>query len=116
MYLRLPQFEILMDMARNDPDALEQLRRRLCTQIIEQAAPARRARLRGLQFQVDMERRRARTPLGALIRISAMMHASLHQLSVAFNAPKPYPQRTHARVLHYAPARERAHPRHLSGP
>ena len=110
MYLRLPEFEILMDMARNDPDGLEELRRRLCAQIIEQASPARRPRLRGLQFQVDMERRRSSTPLGALIRISAMMHASLRQLSVAFNAPTPHPERPPARVLHYA--HERAHPRH----
>ena len=88
MYLRLPEFEVLADMARNDPDGLEELRRRLCDRIIEEAAPARRPRLRGLQFQVDMERRRAGTHLGALIRISAMMHASLHQLSLAFDAPQ----------------------------
>jgi hypothetical protein len=107
MYLRLPEFEVLVDMARNDPDGLEALRRRLCNRVIEQAAPAQRRRLRGLQFQVDMERRRAGTPLGALIRIYAMMHVSLAQLALALNAPTPYVRRqatrgstpTTARVL-----------------
>ncbi len=101
MYLRLPEFEVLVDMARNDPNGLEDLRRRLCNQIIEQAAPAKRRRLRGLQFQVDMERRRAGTPLAALIRISAMMHSSLHQLALAFDAPAPHLQGPRAPVLRY---------------
>ena len=101
MYLRLPEFEVLVEMARNDPDSLEELRRRLCNQIIEKAAPARRPRLRGLQFQVDMERQRAGTPLAALIRISAMMHTSLGQLALAFNAPAPYLPRHRGRVLRY---------------
>lgn len=101
MYLRLPEFEVLVDMARNDPDGLEHLRRRLCNQIIDQARPCQRRRLRGLQFQVDMERRRASTPLAALIRISAMMHASLRQLALAFNAQAPHLQRPRAQVMRF---------------
>lgn len=81
MSTRLPAFEVLLDLARNDPEGLEALRQSLTASVIE-AAPteANRRRLRGLQFQVDMERERARTPLAATIRISELMCQSLAEL------------------------------------
>jgi hypothetical protein len=84
---RLPAFEVLVDMARNDPQGLETLRRSLTNAVIDAAGSDNaRRRLRGLQFRVDMERRRAGTPLAATIRISEMMCrslASLHRSLVA---------------------------------
>src|SRR5690606_39594129 len=50
--------------------------------------PTRRSsdlKLRGLQFRVDMERRRAKSPMAACIAISAMMHDSFDQLRQALN-------------------------------
>ena len=41
--------------------------------VIEQAPPEHRARLRQLQFRIDLERRRAKTPLGATVRLQSMM-------------------------------------------
>ncbi len=81
MKSRLPAFDVLVDMARNDPQGLETLRRSLTDAVIAAASnETTRRRLRGLQFRVDMERRRATTPLAAAIRISEMMCRSLADL------------------------------------
>jgi hypothetical protein len=81
MKARLPGFETLVDMARNDPEGLETLRRSLTDAVIAAASSENtKRRLQGLQFRVDMERRRAGTPLAATIRISEMMCRSLADL------------------------------------
>jgi hypothetical protein len=68
-------------MARNDPNGLETLRRSLTDSVIAAASSDHtRRRLQGLQFRVDMERRRAGNPLAATIRISEMMCRSLAEL------------------------------------
>jgi len=68
-------------MARNDPKGLETLRRSLTDAVIAAASSENtKRRLQGLQFRVDMERRRAGTPLAATIRISEMMCRSLAEL------------------------------------
>lgn len=85
---RLPAFEVLVDMARNDPQGLETLRRSLTDAVIAAASnEITRKRLQGLQFRVDMERRRATTPLAATIRISEMMCRSLADLHRSMVAP-----------------------------
>lgn len=85
---RLPAFEVLVDMARNDPQGLETLRRSLTDAVIAAASnETTRKRLQGLQFRVDMERRRATTPLAATIRISEMMCRSLADLHRSMVAP-----------------------------
>ena len=81
MKAELPAFEILLNMARNEPEALETLRRSLTGAVIDGASnDATRRRLEGLQFRVDLERRRATNPLAATIRISEMMCRSLADL------------------------------------
>lgn len=42
-------------------------------------------KLRGLQFHIDMEIRRSKTPMAACIKISEMMHGSLSKLRSALN-------------------------------
>jgi hypothetical protein len=86
---RLPAFEVLVNMARNDPQGLETLRRSLTDAVIAAASnDTTRKRLQGLQFRVDMERRRAGTPLAAAIRISEMMCRSLADLHRSMVAPE----------------------------
>ena len=88
MTTRLPAFTVLVDMARNDPDGLETLRRSLTNAVIATAASERaKRRLQGLQFRVDLERRRAGTPLAATIRISEMMCHSLRDLHASMVTP-----------------------------
>ena len=88
MKARLPAFEVLVDMARNDPEGLETLRRSLTNAVIAGASSdTTRRRLQGLQFRVDLERRRASTPLAAAIRISEMMCHSLASLHASMVLP-----------------------------
>ncbi len=106
---RLPAFDVLVDMARNDPQGLETLRRSLTDAVIAAASnDVTRRRLQGLQFRVDMERRRAHTPLAATIRISEMMCKSLADLQrsmVAVTDPPEDRERAAPRapVLPFAP-------------
>jgi len=66
-------FDAWMAMAKDDPDAFEAMRRAAIEEVIEKAPEASRGRLRSLQWRIDQERRLARTPLKACIRISNMM-------------------------------------------
>ena len=85
---KLPAFDVLVDMARNDPQKLENLRLRLTRSVIEGAATEqKRKRLEGLQFRVDLERKRARSPLAAAIKISEMMCHSLADLHRSMVTP-----------------------------
>lgn len=81
----LPDFDTLVHLAKTNPDELEQLRIRLCNDLIERAPEASRRRLRGIQFQIDMERRKADNPMAACIRISQMMHDSFERMRLTLN-------------------------------
>lgn len=85
MHYELPSFDALRELSQKDPDALERLRIQLCDQIIQDAPPAYRRKLRGLQFRIDMERRRAKSPMAACIAISGMMHDTFDKLRQALN-------------------------------
>jgi hypothetical protein len=79
----LPSFDELLKLAQQDPDKLESLRQSCVDDIIDSAPEHFQRRLRGLQFQIDMEREKASNPVSSCIRISQMMHeglANLHQV------------------------------------
>jgi hypothetical protein len=84
----LPNFDELANLARQDPRALADLGRRLTNDVIRSARSAQSARrLRGLQFRIDLERKRAPDSLAACVRISQLMHESLAELNRAFIDP-----------------------------
>lgn len=66
-------FDALSAMARNDPQGFEAMRLAAIEAVIESAPEANRERLRRLQWRIDQERRLARTPMAACVRISRMM-------------------------------------------
>ncbi len=66
-------FDEWADLANNNPDEFEQRRQNCIEQFIDGVPISRQRRLRGLQFRIDMERKKARTPLGACIKLSSMM-------------------------------------------
>ena len=66
-------FDAWSAMARNDPEAFESMRLAAIEAAIASAPAAKRERLRRLQWRIDQERRRSRTPLAACLRISRMM-------------------------------------------
>lgn len=83
--MEMPPFEDLVHLANNNPEALEDLRHALIEDTIAQAPDHYHRRLRGLQFQIDMERRKATNPMSACIRISQMMHEHLLKLKDALH-------------------------------
>ena len=82
----LPEFEELAALAQNNPEALEALRKEHSDALIDSAPDKFKRRLRGLQFQIDMEIRKAPNPMASCIRISQMMHESFGELRTALNS------------------------------
>lgn len=80
MASQLPSFDVLMDLAQNNPEALEAIRQQMSEEIIQDASPGLRHKLEGINFKVNMERQRAKTPLQSCIRITALMHDSFEQM------------------------------------
>jgi hypothetical protein len=97
-------------LAREDPAQFERRRHETIEAVIAQAPEALQPRLRGLQFRIDLERTRAKTPLGAAIRLHSMMWDEFQALRDALNrlaqidlrAP-PHPERAPARVIPFRP-------------
>jgi predicted chitinase len=90
----LPSFEDMVKMAQENPDALENLRQEMCEEVIQSAPETSQRKLRGLQFKIDMERRRAKTPMASCIRLSQMMHESFADLREALNDMQGTPTKT----------------------
>ncbi|WP_394389420.1 DUF3135 domain-containing protein [Shewanella woodyi] len=80
-----PDFDTLMEMAKNQPEKLENIFRDEVNSVIESASEEHHHRLRGLQFQADAQRILAKNPMDACIRISQMMHRSLGDLHTTLN-------------------------------
>jgi Protein of unknown function (DUF3135) len=70
-------FDAWMTLARADPEEFERRRRAAIERAISRASLRSQPRLRGLQWRIDMERERARTPMAACIRLSSMMWDSV---------------------------------------
>lgn len=70
-------FDTWSAMARDDPQAFEAMRLAAIEAVIEGAPEANRKRLRCLQWRIDQERRLARSPMAACLRISRMMWRSV---------------------------------------
>jgi hypothetical protein len=81
----IPEFDQLKEMAQKNPEQLEALRLQLIEETISLADERTQRKLRGLQFHIDMEVRRAKSPIAACVKISEMMHQSLNQLRSMLN-------------------------------
>ena len=81
--MQLPDFDTLKHLAADNPDAFEALRQQHIDALIASAPATMQQRLRGLQFQIDAQRRLAKNPMGSCIRISRMMHDSFARLREA---------------------------------
>ncbi len=66
-------FEELAQLAQTDPEAFETRRQALIEEAISQAPEERQERLRRFQWRIDMERKRAKTPLAACLRLNDML-------------------------------------------
>lgn len=78
-------FDQMKTLAESDPTALEDARKSAIESLIDSAPEKYRRRLRGLQFQIDMAREKAKTPMASCIAISNMMHDSFDDLKHSLN-------------------------------
>ena len=111
-------FDDWSQLAKADPSAFEARRLALIEEFLLQFPQPDQQRLRGLQFRIDMVRRRARTPMGACLKISSMMWESLlgsHGLKTALDGllcdpvrPVPAPSRNLAAPARVIPFRKPA--------
>ncbi len=62
-----------VDLAAKDQTTFEDLRQAALDDFIESVPQENRERLRRLQWRIDQERRLARTPMNACMRLSRMM-------------------------------------------
>jgi len=85
----------LAELAKNSPEELERLRLKEVEDLISRAPEHLRARLRGLQFQIDCKRQLHKNPLGACIEISRMMLDSLQNLNLAVRGELKSPRISH---------------------
>ena len=66
-------FEECVRLAKKDPDAFENYRIEMIKQVIDRARPECQQRMKGLQFQIDMERRKTGTPMASCLRLNEIM-------------------------------------------
>lgn len=83
----LPDFDTLLAMHQEDPDALDQLRQKLTAELVDSAPDDARRRLEGLQFRINMELRRAGNPTARFLKLSGMMHKSFSDLRYCLSHP-----------------------------
>lgn len=76
-------FDEWATLARTAPDEFEQRRRAVIESLISSSNNVRR--LRGLQWRIDLERKRAHTPLQSCVRLSSLMWDSFMELNDALN-------------------------------
>ncbi|WP_075185616.1 DUF3135 domain-containing protein [Teredinibacter haidensis] len=80
-----PDINQLLRMAKDSPEELETFRLRQIEALITATPKDMQRRLRGLQFQIDCQRKLHKSSMGACIAISRMMHESVNQLSYYLN-------------------------------
>ncbi|GAB6043422.1 DUF3135 domain-containing protein [Endothiovibrio diazotrophicus] len=69
----IEHFDWWMRLAAEQPERFDEAWRELVRGMIEGAPSRCRRGLEGTQFRADMERRRARSPMGACVRLSRLM-------------------------------------------
>lgn len=78
-------FDAWVKLARENPEEFERQRQATLRASIESAPAEHRKRLEGLQFQIDMERQRSGSALGACIKLNSMMWAGFFRLRKELN-------------------------------
>jgi len=81
-------FDDFAHLAKHKPNEFEALRTKLCDEMIQNAPERMQDRLRGLQFTIDMERRKSKSTLSVCLKLSRMMNDSLLELKEALSNPQ----------------------------
>jgi hypothetical protein len=70
-------FDSWARLAKDDPESFEATRRAAIEGLIQSFPDESRERMRRLQWRIDQERRLAKSPMGACVRLSRMMWRQL---------------------------------------
>lgn len=84
MDAKLPDFDTLCQLYRENPEGFESLRRHLLRQAVDEAPPRHRPALEELLLCMDASRQRASTPAEAALDAFQMMRQSVSQLNAAW--------------------------------
>jgi hypothetical protein len=66
-------FKYWSNLAKSDPERFEKERKRAIEEVISRAPTEHQQRLRQLQWVIDGERKRAKNPIDAMVRLQKMM-------------------------------------------
>ena len=78
---KLPAFDTMIRLHREDPEAPEILRQGLPSELDTNASNDAKRRIQALQFRIDMEFRRAGNPNAWFLKMSGMMKEAISELS-----------------------------------
>ena len=78
--IKLPQFDALVALHEQDPQAFEEFRRQLLAEAVEDAPARHRPALKRLLCRIESARANAATPMEAVLVATRMMHESLQRL------------------------------------
>lgn len=79
--VELPSYDVLAQLARNDPVAYEAWRCEVIEDFINSAPEKMKPRLRGLQWRVECVRQQSKTALGSAVRLNDLMWKSFLSLN-----------------------------------
>ncbi|MFC3852017.1 DUF3135 domain-containing protein [Salinispirillum marinum] len=82
--IEIPDFNELMRMAREEPEALETMRKEYTEQLLASAPPESLHRLQGMAFVLDAKRRTAHSPAEVCKAMSDLMLERLKVLQANF--------------------------------
>lgn len=80
MSYELPDVDTLIKIGQSNPEQLDQIKQAAVDDLIESANENHQERLKGLQWQVDMELKKSKSAMDGCIRVSEMMHEKLWEL------------------------------------
>lgn len=83
---KLPDFDTLTRLYREDPAAFESFRRHLLRQAVDEAPGRQRPALEELLLCIEANRQKAATPADAALGAFEMMRQSVNQLNAAWKA------------------------------
>lgn len=78
--IRLPDFDVLVALYKEDPQAFEEFRKRLLLDAVKRAPQEQRPALEVILKQIDAARDAAANPIEAMLIAFKMMQESLTQL------------------------------------
>lgn len=99
MNTHLPDFDVLLAIYREDPDALEQFRRHLLREAVDSAPARHRQSLEDLLLRIERARDEARDPLDAAAIAFRMMRDSVDRLQESWGDALHAVSGMQARVL-----------------